>query len=128
MLLQKDKRGIIMAGKTKVKGITSPPVGTAEVILSVYWYNDKPISVIGIKNGNTKVGHEISKFAIPEEAWFGVASTVKKISRMTEETRSSLINNILSDELKVKFPVAAAIDLFDYAGLTHTIVKKLIEV
>lgn len=113
----------------KLKGIsTNPPVGTAEVMLSVYWYKDKPISVIGIKNENMKVGHDISKSAIPEEAWFGVASSIKKMSRMTESTRSTLINNILSDELKVKFPVAAAIELFDYAGLTHTIVKKQIEV
>lgn len=103
------------------------PVGSAEVILSVYWYNGKPISVVGIKNSKTQVSHDISKSAIPEEAWFGVASTVKKISRMTDETRTTLINSILSDEPKVKFPLAEAGDLFNYAGLTHTIVKKRIE-
>lgn len=116
---------------TKLKdGTTKLKDGATEVIviLSVYWYNGKPVSVVGIKDSKTQVSHDISKSAIPEEAWFGVASTVKKISRMTDETRSSLINNILSDEPKVKFPIAEAGDLFDYAGLTHTIVKKIIEV
>ncbi len=119
-----------MASKSSNKPTPLPRIKTTkvEVILSIYWYKDKPVSVIGIKNGNTKVGHDISKSAVPEEAWFGVASTVKKMSRMTDETRSTLINNILSDELKVKFPIAEAADLFDYAGLTHTIVKKKIEV
>ena len=113
-----------MAGKTttKIKGTT------VEVILSVYWYKDKPISVIGIKNSKTQVGHDISKDALPGDAWFGVASRVKKSSRMLEDTRTSLINCILSDDSEVKFPITEAEDLPDYAELKHEIIKKDIEV
>ena len=50
-----------MASKSSNKPTPLPRIKTTkvEVILSIYWYKDKPVSVIGIKNGNTKVGHDI---------------------------------------------------------------------
>lgn len=109
--------------KRKVQG------DNVEVILSVYWYKEKPVSVIGIKNEKTKVGHDISKSAIPADGWFGVASYVKSMPRIIDEVRSGLINNILSEfSSEVQFPVLEAVELPDYAELKHTIVKKIIEI
>jgi len=114
-----------MAVKTTTKKPTTTKV---EVLLSIYWYKDKPISVVGIKNENTKVGHDIPKTSIPGDGWFGIATHVKIMSGILDETRVGLINNILSEDLEVKFPVRAAIELPNSAELKHTIVKKHIEV
>lgn len=113
--------------KTKRK----PQVAQAdkmEVLLSVYRYNGKPVSVIGIKSEKTQVGHDISKASLPADGWFGVASYIKTMPRILDEVRSGLINNILSGGQAVQFPVLQAVELPDYADLKHTIVKKLIEV
>ncbi len=112
------------AEKTKRK----VQVNKVEILLSVYCYKDKPVSVIGIKNTKTHVGHDISKTSLPADGWFGVASYIKTMPRMLDEVRSDLINKILSNENKVHFPILQVADLPDYADLKHTIVKKLIEV
>lgn len=119
-----------MAEKIKRKGQVDKmeiQVDKMEVLLSVYRYNDKPVSVIGIKSEKTQVRHDIPKASIPADGWFGVASYIKTMPRILDEVRSGLINNILSGGHEVQFPVLQAAELPDYADLKHTLERKFIE-
>lgn len=118
-----------MAEKTTTVAKKKASTGTSvEIYLSVYKYKDNPVSVIGIKDDQTQLSHDIDVSKIPADGWFGIVSTVKTMPRMTDEVRNGLINEILSNNGIVKFPVLPAAEQRDYADLKHEIIKKVIEV
>jgi len=119
-----------MAEKTTIKPIVKKKSeGTSiEVYLSVYKYKGTPVSVVGIKNEQTNVSHDIAVANIPADGWFGIVSFVKTMSRVTNEVRNGLINEILNNKGIVSFPVLPAVEQRDYADLNHEIIKKFIEV
>lgn len=92
------------------------------VLVSAYFYGEKPISVIGIENSDSEITHVFDSSDLSKSDWLDFMRDLNK-QNILISVKQSIVDQIVSGNKQIAMPRMKADKCFGFGKLWHKVIK-----